>query len=183
MREKIFTIDPPLKAGVSLSSQRSLKISCNLPKREGTFEFSRSNLETSLIPVLLLLIKVRTRFEKQRKKLENAKTKTREVRKDQRKRHHFSTMATAQTPRNVTSNWSDFFPAELDQQQSSTTFVRKLVAVGVSQILYLRSELPDEVFESTDLDGLPLKMLKGSHDESKGLCELLSNALSGVKRR
>ena len=72
MREKIFTIDTPLKAGVSLSSQRSLKISCNLPNREGTFEFSRSNLETSLIPVLLLLIKVRTRFEKQRKKLENA---------------------------------------------------------------------------------------------------------------
>jgi len=92
-------------------------------------------------------------------------------------------MATAQTPRNVTSNWSDFFPAEVDQQQSSTTFVRKLVAVGVSQILYLRSELPEDVFEAVDLDGLPLKMLKGSHDESKGLCELLQSALSGVKRR
>ena len=92
-------------------------------------------------------------------------------------------MATAQTPRNVTSNWSDFFPEEVGQQQSSTTFVRKLVAVGVSQIMYLRSELPEEAFNSSILDGIPLKMLSGNHDETKGLCELLHNALSGVKRR
>ena len=92
-------------------------------------------------------------------------------------------MSTLQAARTVTSNWSDFFPAEVHQQQSSTTFVRKLVAVGVSQILYLRSELPEEAFEAVNLDGLPLKMLKGSHDQSKGLCELLANALSGVKRK
>ena len=86
-------------------------------------------------------------------------------------------------PATTAGNWTDFFPAEVGQQQSSTTFVRKLVAVGVSQILYLRTEIPDEAFESVTLDGLPLKMIKGSHDESKKICALLNNALNGVKRR
>ena len=91
--------------------------------------------------------------------------------------------AASTTSATSTGSWTDFFPAEVGQQQSSTTFVRKLVAVGVSQILYLRTEIPDEAFDSVDLDGLPLKMIKGSHDQSKKICALLSNALNGVKRK
>ena len=91
--------------------------------------------------------------------------------------------AASTTSATTTGNWTDFFPGEVGQQQSSTTFVRKLVAVGVSQILYLRTEIPEEAFESVDLDGLPLKMIKGSHDQSKKICALLSNALNGVKRK
>ena len=91
--------------------------------------------------------------------------------------------ATSTTSGTTTGNWTDLFPADVGQQQSSTTFVRKLVVVGVSQILYLRTEIPEEAFESVDLDGLPLKIIKGSHEQSKKICTLLSNALNGVKRK
>lgn len=91
--------------------------------------------------------------------------------------------ATSTTSGTTTGNWTDLFPADVGQQQSSTTFVRKLVVVGVSQILYLRTEIPEEAFESVDLDGLTLKIIKGSHEQSKKICALLSNALNGVKRK
>ena len=92
-------------------------------------------------------------------------------------------MATTQKAKNSTSNWSDLFPAQIEDEKTSATFVSKLVAIGVSQIVYLRTEMPDRCFEMKDLDGIPLKILNPSHAESKEFCELVAGALSGVRRR
>ena len=92
-------------------------------------------------------------------------------------------MATSQKAKNLTSNWSDLFPAQIEEEKTSAVFVRKLVAVGISQIIYLRTEMPDRCFELKHLDGIPLKMLDPSHGESKEFCDLVAGALRGVTHR
>ena len=82
-----------------------------------------------------------------------------------------------------TINCSEFFPAQIDDRKTSTEFVRQLVTIGLSTVLYLRTDLPEKVFNSVDLDGLPLKILNANSTESKGLLRLLINALKGLQHR
>ena len=57
-------------------------------------------------------------------------------------------------------NWVKMFPAKIQTQQASLLYVKKLLAVGVSTISYLRSIFPEEAYERKSLDGLRLQILK-----------------------
>ena len=57
-------------------------------------------------------------------------------------------------------NWVKMFPAKIKTQQASLLYVKKLLAVGVSTISYLRSIFNEEAYERKSLDGLRLQILK-----------------------
>ncbi len=92
-------------------------------------------------------------------------------------------MSTIRRSRMRAGNWTDLFPNELDTLQGSTKFARKLVAIGISQIMYLRAGYSERAFFDADLDGFKLKMLRGSGPECRELCDLINSALDGVKMR
>ena len=39
-------------------------------------------------------------------------------------------------------NWATLFPSELQHETQSLKFIKKMLAISVSNIMYLRSELP-----------------------------------------
>lgn len=49
--------------------------------------------------------------------------------------------------------WSAIFPTEQVTQQQSTLFVKKLLAVAVSNIAYLRAIFPEHAFGDRCLEG------------------------------
>ena len=57
-------------------------------------------------------------------------------------------------------NWVKIFPAKIQTQKDSLLYVKKLLAVGVSTISYLRSMFPEEAYERKSLNGLRLQILK-----------------------
>jgi hypothetical protein len=73
-----------------------------------------------------------------------------------------STQMQKKKRRMATGNWSQLFPGVLDTLQASSKFARKLVAIAISQIVYLRSGFTEDAYAETDLDGLKLKMLNGN---------------------
>ena len=64
------------------------------------------------------------------------------------------------TTTKLADNWTKMFPAKIKTQQASLLYVKKLLAVGVSTISYLRSMFPEEAYERKSLDGLRLQILK-----------------------
>ncbi|XP_063850758.1 uncharacterized protein LOC135094521 isoform X1 [Scylla paramamosain] len=70
-------------------------------------------------------------------------------------------MATAQRIRSgqITDTWSLVFPAEQKTLQQSEAFVKKLLALGISSITYLRNIFPEGSYHEQHLDGLKLKLL------------------------
>ena len=56
--------------------------------------------------------------------------------------------------------WSKMFPEKIKTQQASLLYVKKLLAVGVSTISYLRSMFPEEAYARKSLNGLRLQILK-----------------------
>ena len=72
-----------------------------------------------------------------------------------------------------TGTWSKVFPKQQNTETKSCTFVKKLMAVAISNITYLRSIFPENVFSNRSLDGLPVKILK----EKTG-CEAAENLVS-----
>ncbi|XP_076115674.1 uncharacterized protein LOC143083287 [Mytilus galloprovincialis] len=83
-------------------------------------------------------------------------------------------MSTAQMQRTQekTSTWSAIFPNETVTEQQSTLFVKKLVAVAVSNIAYLRAIFPEHSFGDRCLEDLNLKILR---DDSScpGACQVI----------
>nr|XP_045625902.1 uncharacterized protein LOC123775091 [Procambarus clarkii] len=59
----------------------------------------------------------------------------------------------------VTSTWSSIFPPQQRTREESLLFVKKLIAVGISSITYLRTLFPEGSYSNRNLDGLQLKML------------------------
>ncbi len=99
--------------------------------------------------------------------------------------------ATAMARRNrdqmkiLAGDWSDLFPASVETSAESLTFVKKLVAVGVSTIMYLRSSLPEDAFWEKNLDHLRLKLLNGKSGVKKGenLCRWIRSAMDAVEKQ
>ena len=80
--------------------------------------------------------------------------------------------------------WTSCFPSSVETEVESLTFVKKLVAIGVSNIIYLRGKLPDSAFQSHDLDGLNLKILKNEAGaEGAELCKWVADAMDAVEKR
>ena len=74
--------------------------------------------------------------------------------------------------------WTDTFAEIQDTQLQSTVFVRKLLAIAVSNIAYTRVMFPEDAFTDRLLDGLNLKILK--NDKSCPFAEQLILWLHGV---
>ena len=54
----------------------------------------------------------------------------------------------------MSGNWTDVFPATVETQEQSLIFVKKLLAIGVSNIMYMRSAFPGKsnlMIHSADL--------------------------------
>ncbi|RUS74719.1 hypothetical protein EGW08_017515 [Elysia chlorotica] len=85
-------------------------------------------------------------------------------------------MATSQLHRtqgqNVSKNWAQIFPNEQVTEQKSCLFVKKLLAVAISNITYLRAIFPEHAFGDKCLEDLNLKILR---DESScpGACQVI----------
>ncbi|BFZ05218.1 hypothetical protein BsWGS_08257 [Bradybaena similaris] len=81
-------------------------------------------------------------------------------------------MATAQMQKTPTKTWEAIFPNEQVTEQKSTVFVKKLLAVAISNITYLRAIFPEHAFGDKCLEDLNLKILR---DESScpGACQVI----------
>ena len=82
-------------------------------------------------------------------------------------------------------NWSKCFPTKFSTETSSCTFVKKLLTVAVSNITYLRSMFPEQVYANRTMDGLPLKILKGNNDcpEAQSLANWLMGAFDALEKK
>ena len=64
----------------------------------------------------------------------------------------------------VQTSWSKIFPNKVDSKNKSLQFTKKLVAVAVSNIAYIRDIFPEVAFANKSLDKMPIKILK-QHNE------------------
>ncbi|XP_030845046.1 HORMA domain-containing protein 1 [Strongylocentrotus purpuratus] len=80
--------------------------------------------------------------------------------------------ATSMRPKTKTGQWSAIFPPDQVTQQQSAVFVKKLLAVAVSTVTYLRTIFPEHAFGDRSLEDLNLKILK---DDSAcpGACQVI----------
>lgn len=82
--------------------------------------------------------------------------------------------ATAQMtrPQQEQGNWTNIFPPEQVNETQSALFVKKLLAVAVSNITYLRAIFPEHAFGDRCLEDLNLKILR---DDSScpGACQVI----------
>jgi len=74
--------------------------------------------------------------------------------------------------------WTETFPENQVTQLQSTVFVKKLLAIAVSNIAYLRVIFPENAFSDRRLEDLNLKILK--NDKSCPLAVQLIDWLKGV---
>lgn len=84
--------------------------------------------------------------------------------------------ATLQRPQEKTNTWSSIFPNEQVTEQQSALFVKKLLAVAISNIAYLRAIFPEYAFGDRCLEGLNLKIMR---DDSA--CPGASQVIKWVK--
>jgi len=91
--------------------------------------------------------------------------------KIQRKRQSLR-MCTMQEQYIQLRNWEAIFPSAHVTEQRSALFVKKLLAVAVSNITYLRNVFPEKAYGDRSLDDLNLKILR---DESTcpGACQVI----------
>ena len=82
----------------------------------------------------------------------------------------------------ATSQWTSVFKTEtITTPKQSLDFMRKFAAVGISTILYLRTNLPDDTFSVKPLDGIRVSMLTPSHPRAKEICEAVQNGMKSLK--
>ncbi|XP_067846226.1 zebrafish testis-expressed 38 [Heptranchias perlo] len=72
-------------------------------------------------------------------------------------------MATAQQIRaseKQVSGWSAIFPNDVTTQHQSLVFIKRMMAVGVSCITYLRGIFPEDAYRTRYLEGMCVKILR-----------------------
>jgi len=71
-------------------------------------------------------------------------------------------------------------PATTHTLKQSTKFIKRLVTIGVSQILYLRTSIPEECFQSFGDDSLGVMMVKenSESDVANKITKSVKNALA-----
>ena len=71
-------------------------------------------------------------------------------------------------------------------EQGSAMFVKKLVAVAISNITFLRGFFPRDAFQETSVDGLAvqlLKLQKNPCEEAAGLAAKLLGVFEAIERK
>ncbi|XP_041365115.1 HORMA domain-containing protein 1-like isoform X2 [Gigantopelta aegis] len=83
------------------------------------------------------------------------------------------TTATRKRSLEKTGIWSSVFPTEQVTEQQSALFVKRLLAVSISNITYLRAIFPEHAFGDRCLEDLNLKIL---HNDSScpGACQVIT---------
>jgi meiosis-specific protein HOP1 len=83
------------------------------------------------------------------------------------------------------SSWSKMFPSKLETESNSAQFVKKLLAVAVSNITYLRSMFPEDAYANKSLDKLPLKILKQNNvcEDAGTLASWLIGAFDAIENK
>ncbi|XP_035827027.1 HORMA domain-containing protein 2 isoform X2 [Aplysia californica] len=81
-------------------------------------------------------------------------------------------MATLQAQRPQVKNWETIFPNEQVTEQRSALFVKKLLAVAISNITYLRNIFPEHAFGDKYLEDLNLKILR-NESMCPGACQVI----------
>ena len=81
------------------------------------------------------------------------------------------------------SSWTSVFPSEtISNPAQSLAFFTKFTAVGISTILYLRSNYPEEAFSVKNIDGLRVTLLRNNaHENVKKICINIKNAMKALK--
>ncbi|PSN40789.1 hypothetical protein C0J52_07188 [Blattella germanica] len=71
-------------------------------------------------------------------------------------------MATAQMqrPKEALNTWSELLPNPTLSKNQSEMFVKKLVALAVSNVTYLRAMFPEDAYVQRQLEGIRLKILR-----------------------
>ena len=60
--------------------------------------------------------------------------------------------------------WSKHFPKQVESFEQSLKFTQKLLALGVSNVVFLRNVFPEEAFASGKALGkIPIRILKGKN--------------------
>ena len=59
--------------------------------------------------------------------------------------------------------------------------MKKFAAVGVSTILYLRTNLPDDTFTVKDVDGMRVSLMNSTHGVAKAMCSGINNGMKALK--
>ena len=73
-------------------------------------------------------------------------------------------MAVSCETKTSTSTWTSVFPTEtVTNVTESLRFMKKFAAVGVSTILYLRTNLPDDTFTVKNVDGMRVSIMTPNH--------------------
>jgi len=82
------------------------------------------------------------------------------------------------------AQWAKIFPPKIKSQQQSVLFVKKLLTVSLSNIAWLRSMFPEEVYADKSLGGLKVKTLKEKTDnkEAQTLTKWLIGAFDAIER-
>ena len=93
-----------------------------------------------------------------------------------------SNMAVSVASNTSTSQWTSIFPTEtVTNVSESLKFMRKFVAVGVSTILYLRTNLPDDTFTVKNVDGMRVSIMTPNHRVTKAMCTSVTNGMKALK--
>ena len=93
-----------------------------------------------------------------------------------------SDMAVSVSSNTSTSQWTSIFPTEtVTNVSESLKFMRKFVAVGVSTILYLRTNLPDDTFTVKNVDGMRVSIMTPNHRVTKAMCTSVTNGMKALK--
>ncbi|XP_046395232.1 uncharacterized protein LOC124162677 [Ischnura elegans] len=82
-------------------------------------------------------------------------------------------------------SWQEMFPNPQLSEQSSATFLKKLVAIAISNITYLRNIFPEAAFADRSLEGLNLKVLRddGSFPAVSQLIRWIKGSFEALDRR
>ena len=81
-----------------------------------------------------------------------------------------------------TSAWTSIFPTEqVTSVSESIKFMKKFAAVGVSTILYLRTNLPDDTFSVKNVDGMRVSIMNPTHGVAKAMCSGIQNGMKALK--
>jgi hypothetical protein len=72
--------------------------------------------------------------------------------------------------------WSSIMPNPTISTLQSESFVKKLVALGISNVTYLRAVFPEDAFVDRQLEGIRLKILRDD-----GKCPAAAQVIAWLK--
>eukprot|EP00094_Tigriopus_californicus_P003468 TCALIF_03337-PA protein Name:"Similar to HORMAD1 HORMA domain-containing protein 1 (Homo sapiens)" AED:0.27 eAED:0.27 QI:0/0/0/0.5/1/1/2/0/290 len=83
-----------------------------------------------------------------------------------------------------TTNWGQTFPVDLQTREASLKLVKKLLAVGVSTVLYLRSNIPESAYNNCQVDDLNLRILNAASESrpARKITSWIRNAVEAIEK-